>query len=201
MQHTLTKEEQIKILNKKVLTLTYEKEKCIREYGSYCDSCPISKFGTNTCAKLNQSYTSVNSDKGSDLKMMVYSDLGISSPELDAYTECPHFSNGTDFGLNNASSKGGLITRYYEDENYARAYCVMDYDGGIMILYEKESKKYRIIILGEDDGNWFPKESWSFDKLDFITCYSECLSIFNNNFKENKNEIKGITSCFYKNRR
>lgn len=31
-----------------------------------------------------------------------------------------------------------------------------------------------------------PKESWSFDKLDFITCYSECLSIFNNNFKEDK---------------
>lgn len=119
-----------------------------------------------------------------DLKMMIYTDLGISSPELNVYTECPHFSNGKYCGYNNASSKGGLITRYYEDKNYSRAYCVMDYDGGIMILYEKKSKKYRIIILGEDDGNWFPRDSWRFNKVDFIACYAECLSIFNNNFRE-----------------
>lgn len=119
-----------------------------------------------------------------ELRFMVYGDLGISSPELDAYLECPHFGDERHRGLNNAAERAGYITRYYEDDSYVRAYCVKNYDGGILILYEKETKSFSVIVLGEDDGDWFPKESWRFDKSDFVYCYSEALSIFNNNFKE-----------------
>lgn len=119
-----------------------------------------------------------------DLRFLVYDDLNISSPELDCYFECPHFGDEKNNGFNNTASRCGLITRYYEDELYVRSYCVRNYGGGIMILYEKETKCYSIVVIGEDDGNWFPVDSWIFSKSDFVLCYSEALSVFNNNFKE-----------------
>lgn len=122
--------------------------------------------------------------KTEDLKDIICSDLGISSPEMDTYTECYTFGDNKNKGLHNAASKFGIISRYYEDNFYVRSYCVMDYDGGIMILYEKDTKCYSVIVLGEDDGNWFPVDSWNFSKTDFIMCYSEALSMFNNNFIE-----------------
>lgn len=118
------------------------------------------------------------------LNSMIYQDLGISSPEICAYTECYTFGDKKNKGFHNAASKCNVITRYYEDKCCARSYCVGDYEGGIMILYEKDTKCYSVIVLGEDDGIWFPVDSWTFSKSDFVLCYSEALSMFNNNFKE-----------------
>lgn len=119
-----------------------------------------------------------------DLRFIIYDDLGISSPEIDCYVECQHFGDDNHRGFNNAATRCGLITRYYEDETYVRSYCVKNYDGGIMILYEKPTNSFSVIVIGEDDGNWFPIDKWKFSKTDFVLCYSEALSIFNNNFKE-----------------
>ena len=83
-----------------------------------------------------------------------------------------------------ASEKGGVIARYYEDSRYIRAYGLIAYEGGVAIIYDKFYGSYSTITLGEDDGAWFPKESWGFTrKQDFIACLSEALSIFNANAK------------------
>lgn len=42
-------------LNKKVLELQCD-SKCKKEHGGYCDFCPISVFGTDTCMDI-QSYS------------------------------------------------------------------------------------------------------------------------------------------------
>lgn len=122
-----------------------------------------------------------------ELRLLVYSDLGgASTALLNNYTDCPDFD---DRGMKtyNAASRGNFITRYYDDGEFVRAYCVLEYDGGVMILYDKSESSYRVILIGEDDGFWFPAEKWKFNnKSDFIACYSEALSIFNNNFSEEK---------------
>lgn len=61
---------------------------------------------------------------------------------------------------------------------------LFDYpEGGVAIIYDKFWNKYYTVILGEDDGAWFPRESWTFTrKSDYIACMSEALSIFNSNF-------------------
>lgn len=73
--------------------------------------------------------------------------------------------------------------KYYEDDRFARAYGLRAYEGGVAIIYDKFWNKYYTVILGEDDGAWFPRESWTFTrKSDYIACMSEALSILNSNF-------------------
>lgn len=83
-----------------------------------------------------------------------------------------------------ASERCNSIIRYYEDDRFVRAYSLVAYEGGIVIIYDKFYKTYYTIILGEDDGSWFPRDSWNFrEKTTFIACLSEALSIFNSNFQ------------------
>lgn len=83
-----------------------------------------------------------------------------------------------------ASERCNSIIRYYEDDRFVRAYSLVAYEGGIVIIYDKFYKTYYTIILGEDDGSWFPRDSWNFrGKSTFIACLSEALSIFNSNFQ------------------
>lgn len=83
-----------------------------------------------------------------------------------------------------ASERCNSIIRYYEDDRFVRAYSLVAYEGGIVIIYDKFYKTYYTIILGEDDGSWFPRDSWNFrGKATFIACLSEALSIFNSNFQ------------------
>ncbi len=83
-----------------------------------------------------------------------------------------------------ASERCNSIIRYYEDDRFVRAYSLVAYEGGIVIIYDKFYKTYYTIILGEDDGSWFPVDSWNFrEKNTYIACLSEALSIFNSNFQ------------------
>lgn len=61
-----------------------------------------------------------------------------------------------------ASERCNSIIRYYEDDRFVRAYSLVAYEGGIVIIYDKFYKTYYTIILGEDDGSWFPRDSWNF---------------------------------------
>ena len=121
-----------------------------------------------------------------DLRDLVYSDLSSSSPELCVFTDCPHFDNG----WKNSSSSCNTITRYYEDSESARAYCVRPYREGVMIFYDKRDIErkgpWKVVMLGEDDGFWFPQESiYNTEKKEFIYLITEAISIFNANFNEN----------------
>lgn len=76
------------------------------------------------------------------------------------------------------------IIRYYESDRFVRAYSLVPYEGGVAIIYDKFYKNYYTITLGEDDGSWFPVDSWNFrEKNTYIACLSEALSIFNSNFQ------------------
>ena len=121
-----------------------------------------------------------------ELRMLIVMDTGISSPEQCVYKECPHTAIGKtrDDRLSNAMFKCGSVIRYYEDENYARAYSLGEYDCGFMILYNKIECRFYIFTLGEDDGSWFIEDGCYFDsKNDFIARITEAASIFNSNFK------------------
>lgn len=116
---------------------------------------------------------------------LIINDTAILSPETDNYTEPIHtaMSNPKYSSGHVASEKCGMITRYYEDDRFAIAYGLRAYEGGVAIIYDKFWNKYYTVILGEDDGAWFPRESWTFTrKSDYIACMSEALSIFNSNF-------------------
>lgn len=120
--------------------------------------------------------------KYEEFNMIIYQDLGISTPESCVNKPYPHGDSKKSYS--NAVDKCNCITRYYEDEAYARAYCVGCYHGGFAIFYEKSTQQYFTYIIGEDDGNWFIMEGWYFDKNSFLTYMSEAFSIFNANFKE-----------------
>ena len=116
---------------------------------------------------------------------LIRDDTSILSPEADNYVEPLHTAmNNPKYSSGHvASEKCSMITRYYEDDKFARAYGLRTYEGGIAIIYDKYYGRYYTIVLGEDDGAWFPRESWSFTrKSDYIACMSEALSIFNSNF-------------------
>lgn len=123
-----------------------------------------------------------------ELINMIAEDLHLSSPELDVYTESPHNApvvlenKYISYALKNAAEKCNIITRYYDDGKIVRAYALYSYIGGICIMYNLKMKTFSIVILGEDDGYWFPRDEWYFDKNDFITLYTEACSIFNENF-------------------
>lgn len=125
-----------------------------------------------------------------ELRSLIYSDLGISSPELDEYINCVHTikpnhkNKYLGIALHNAAEKCNTIIRYYDDGVIARSYCVYTYDGGICIMYDRTTKKFSVIMIGEDDGNWFPVTEWHFSKNNFVNAYTEALAIFNSNFKE-----------------
>lgn len=117
---------------------------------------------------------------------LIRKDTDILSPEFDEYTKSLHTAiKHCEYPVDHfASEKGGMITRYYEDDRFARAYGLIAYKGGIAIICDKQYNEYYTTILGEDDGAWFPRESWAFDKSDYIACIAEALSIFNSNFNE-----------------
>lgn len=125
-----------------------------------------------------------------DLRFMIYDDLGLSSPELDEYVKCIHtvpYKHANKYmyvAQHNSAEKCNTIIRYYDDGEIARAYCVYTYDGGIGIMYDRESKMFSVFVIGEDDGNWFPVNEWNFSKDEFVTAYIEAFAIFNENFKE-----------------
>lgn len=119
-----------------------------------------------------------------DIEYIIKSDLCLSSPEQCEYNPCIHTALDKYYKtMNNAMERCNDITRYYEDKEYARAYSLSCYSGGITVFYEKNTGCYYIFILGEDDGSWFIVEKWTFDKPEFITRLSQVLSIFNANFK------------------
>lgn len=121
---------------------------------------------------------------------MLYEDLGLSSPALGEYIDCihavPQKQQRKYFGLaqHNAAEKCNTIIRYYDDGQIARAYCVYTYDGGIGIMYDRESQSFSVFVIEEDDGYWYPATDWHCSKDTFITAYIEALAIFNENFKE-----------------
>lgn len=123
-------------------------------------------------------------DRLDDIRDLIIDDLGPACPEFDCI-ESDVFENA----YKSQSETCNLITRYYEDDNYARAYAVSPYKEGIMILMNKKSKEYNIIVIGEDDGCWFPTHYYDgirTDKHNFISLVSEALGIFNSNFDSSK---------------
>lgn len=96
-------------------------------------------------------------------------------------------------GFHCADEKGGVITRYYEDEETARAYSLASYSSGFCIIYDKPTESYFTAVLGEDDGAWFLVDyPWTiFNKSEFICVMSEALNIFNANFEQPKKEKYG----------
>jgi hypothetical protein len=121
-----------------------------------------------------------------EIDNLIREDTAISSPELDDSYVPIHTALETSKykSYKHSSECCSLITRYYEDNRFARAYGLMVYEGGIAIIYDKYLGLYYTITLGEDDGVWFPKDCWNFSKKsDYIACMAEALSIFNSNFK------------------
>lgn len=114
-----------------------------------------------------------------EINRLIESDTNISSPEISAYTDCPHW----DKGMKNAVEVGNLVTRYYYDNvNGARAYGLIPYDMGVAIIARKG--QFGVFMLNEDDGSWFLfKPLWITNKSNFIACLSAALSIFNENYK------------------
>lgn len=118
-----------------------------------------------------------------ELNYMIYDDLGLSSPELDEYTKCVHTLPRKYETSHNSAEKCNTIIRYYDDGEVARAYCVHSYDGGIGIMYNRNTKSFSTFVIGEDDGNWFVTKELHISKHRFINAYIEALAIFNGNFK------------------
>lgn len=107
------------------------------------------------------------------------------SPESDDYEEISVVDNGKVYkGYKHAMEKGDVCVRYYEDDDYVRAYALIPYYNGYVILFDKKYHSYFTSILGEDDGSWFLIDAdWPIHlKSNFIACVSEALGIFNSNF-------------------
>lgn len=123
-------------------------------------------------------------DELDNIRDIIIDDLGPASPECDCIE-----SNLFEDAYKCQSEACNLITRYFEDDNYARAYAVHTYSEGIMILFDKKTNNYNIIVIGEDDGSWFPTHYYSgigTNKSNFIHLVSEALGIFNSNFDSSK---------------
>lgn len=121
-------------------------------------------------------------DNLNEIHSIVYDDLNSATSEND-YIESNLFKNA----YHSPSEKCNIITRYFEDNEYARAYAVKACSGGIMILFNKTTELYNIITLGEDDGSWFPTEyyeGFSTTKSDFIYLLTEALGTFNNYYHD-----------------
>lgn len=114
------------------------------------------------------------------LSELIMNDLGPASPEIgDVETDL------VDGAWKSQSEKCNMITRYFEDDKYARSYSTMSYHEGIMVLFDKSVGTYNIIVIGEDDGCWFPSDYYYgivTDKSTFICLLTEAISIFNSNF-------------------
>lgn len=120
-----------------------------------------------------------------EINKIVCLDLMSSSPEQESYYYPLHTAlDGKYKTIGNSMERCNSINRYYEDDCFARAYSIECYEGGIAIFYNKQNNRFYIYILGEDDGSWFIRESWNFNKLTFISKLSEAFSMFNSNFKE-----------------
>lgn len=119
-----------------------------------------------------------------ELRDIIYTDLGIATPETD-YIESDIFEKA----YHSPSEKCNLITRYFEDDKYVRAYAVKAFGEGIMIIFDKTLNSYNIIVLTEDDGYWYPTDYYSgitMLKSTFISLLTEAISIFNSNFNSEK---------------
>lgn len=127
-------------------------------------------------------------EKFEELNHIVFKDLAYVTPESDVWVECPHKAIKTDSfsDLREVDFPCDVATRYYEDNQYARAYALSPYENGVAIFVDKKDNSFTIFILGEDDGFWFLSTvhhlSWVQGKSSFITLVSECLSIFNANY-------------------
>lgn len=127
-------------------------------------------------------------DKLDEIRELIIEDLGPACPEYDCLE-----SDMYNDAYKNQSETCNLITRYFEDDNYARSYAVSPYEEGIMVLMDKKSNEYNIIVIGEDDGCWFPTHYYngmSTKKSTFITLVTEALGIFNSNFDSSKTLYK-----------
>lgn len=123
-------------------------------------------------------------DKLDEIRELIVNDLGPACPEFDCI-ESDIYKDA----YKAQSESGDLIIRYFEDDNYARSYAVSPYEEGIMILMNKKSNKYNIIVIGEDDGCWFLTHYYDgicTKKSSFITLVSEALGVFNSNFDSSK---------------
>lgn len=121
------------------------------------------------------------------IKNIINNDLCYASPEIKD-VESSIFKDA----LKSASEQGNLITRYFEDDEYARAYCVEPYHDGIMIIFDKSIKTYNIIVIEEDDGAWFPTQYYDgiiANKSSFVCLLSEAIFIFNSNFNSEKYDL------------
>lgn len=121
-----------------------------------------------------------------EVENVIIEDTSALSPERNGEDIIIYSAFGTNKckSYKRVSERCNSIIRYYEDDRFVRAYSLVAYEGGIVIIYDKFYETYYTIILGEDDGNWFPRDSWNFsEKTTFIACLSEALSIFNSNFQ------------------
>lgn len=125
-------------------------------------------------------------DSLDELRGIIYDDLGPATPEVD-YIE----SNIVEHAFHSPSEKCNTITRYFEDDEYVRAYAVEVYTEGIMIIFNKKNRTYNIIVIQEDDGCWFPSQYYEGIKCiksTFISLLTEAISIFNSNFNSENYE-------------
>ena len=133
-------------------------------------------------------------DKNTIIKIndIIDNDLFSINPEYGVMKKCQHQAI-LDWGgcekENYVDFTCDIATRYYEDENYARAYALTPYGSGVAIFADKKEDRYTLFMLGEDDGAWFVSTvhylAWVnySNKLTFVSLISEALSIFNANYK------------------
>lgn len=121
-----------------------------------------------------------------EIEFIIIKDTSPLSPEREDEYEsiCSSFHTKEHKSYKRITERCNSIIKYYESDRFVRAYSLVPYEGGIAIIYDKFYKNYYTITLGEDDGSWFPVDSWNFrEKNTYIACLSEALSIFNSNFQ------------------
>lgn len=130
-----------------------------------------------------QDYYTISDD---EIQEMIFRDLDNTNPELCIYKEYIHNAFPQRDAYSHIDDQCNSIVRYYEDEYFARAYAVESYGEGIGIFYCKRNKLYKIVMIGEDDGNRFIVNELTSDKATLLTNLSQAFSIFNANFSINK---------------
>lgn len=121
-----------------------------------------------------------------EIEFIIIKDTSPLSPEREDEYEsiCSSFCTKEYKSYKRITERCNSIIRYYKSDRFVRAYSLVPYEGGVAIIYDKFYKNYYTITLGEDDGSWFPVDSWNFrEKNTYIACLSEALSIFNSNFQ------------------
>lgn len=121
-----------------------------------------------------------------EIEFIIIKDTSPLSPKREDEYEsiCSSFYTKGYKSYKRITERCNSIIRYYESDRFVRAYRLVPYEGGVAIIYDKFYKNYYTITLGEDDGSWFPVDSWNFrEKNTYIACLSEALSIFNSNFQ------------------